>query len=122
MGYEIYRVGKRWAGYGVPAICEHPGCEEKIDRGFSFACGGEPNSERGCDRYFCLKHLYYHTFNVNGERQTTTVCKRCHTYKPPFPYKPETKEWAKHLLTDPSWKEWRNNHKEEVFHLTTVVK
>jgi len=66
MGYQIYKVGKRWGGYGVPTICEHPGCNEKIDRGYSHACGGEPFSERGCDRYFCSKHLAHHCFNVGG--------------------------------------------------------
>lgn len=40
---------KRDVGYGVPAICDHPGCNEKIDRGLAFVCGGEPmGGEKGC--------------------------------------------------------------------------
>jgi len=36
MGYQIYQVGKRWGGYGVPAVCEHPDCDKEIDRGGVF--------------------------------------------------------------------------------------
>ena len=115
MGYEIYKLGRGWCGYGVPSYCEHPGCNEEIDRGFGCACGGEPNSEHGCDRYFCGKHLFYHNFNTgNGERELATVCERCDKRKPPFPYKPEHPTWIKHILTDKTWAEWRKNNPEEV--------
>lgn len=114
MGYSIYRVGQRWGGYGVPAVCEHPKCNEEIDRGFPYACGGEPFSEHGCDRYFCGNHLVYHCFNAGGRRECVQVCERCDKRKSPFPYKPETKEWLNHLLTDDSWEEWRNKNPEEV--------
>ena len=125
MGYQIYKVGKRWGGYGVPAICEHPDCKEKIDRGVSYACGGEPFSERGCDRYFCGKHLYYVSFNDDGEAckhtlidcdcdDTVQLCDRCKKGESPFDYKPEVKKWVKHLLTDESWAEWRKENPEEV--------
>ena len=63
MGYEIYKVGQRWGGYGVPAICEHPDCDEEINRGMACACGGEPFSDYGCDMYFCGKHKTYEYFN-----------------------------------------------------------
>ena len=33
MGYELYENGPRFAGYGVPAWCEHPNCANEIDRG-----------------------------------------------------------------------------------------
>ena len=33
---------KRDIGYGVPSICDHPGCTARIDRGLSYVCGGEP--------------------------------------------------------------------------------
>ena len=29
-------------GYGVPAICDFPGCGEEIDRGLGYVCGGGP--------------------------------------------------------------------------------
>ena len=118
MGYQVYRVGKRWGGYGVPAICEHPDCDEEIDRGVSYACGGEPFSERGCDMYFCSKHLIYHNFNVGGGREIREVCERCDKYRPQFPYKPEHPDWIKHLLTDKSWAEWRKENPDEVKALT----
>jgi len=117
MGYQIYMVGKRWGGYGVPAICEHPDCTKEIDRGMSFACGGEPFSEFGCDRYFCGDHLTYHCFNTGGGRTCVEVCKRCDKRKPAFPYKPEHPDWIKHLLKDPSWAEWRKNNPKKVAEL-----
>jgi len=117
MGYQIYKVGPRWGGYGVPAICEYPGCNEEIDRGFSYACGGEPSSEYGCDLYFCEKHLEYHQFNTGGGRECVQVCERCARRKQSFPYKPEHPDWIKHLLTDKSWAEWRRNNPEEVKNL-----
>ena len=124
MGYEIYKVGKRWGGYGVPAICEYPGCNEKINRGIPFACGGEPFSEHGCDRYFCSKHLEYHYINENGEKcqheeddcdcECVELCERCANGEPEFDYKPERPDWIKHLLIHESWKEWRKKNPEEV--------
>ena len=45
-------------GYGVPATCDHPECNEKIDRGLSFICGAEPyGGKKGCGLYFCHAHL-----------------------------------------------------------------
>jgi len=123
MGYQLYKVGHRWGGYGVPAICEHPDCNEKIDRGMGCACGGEPYSEYGCDRYFCGKHLESHCFNTGfGERVCIQVCERCAKRRSPFPYKPETKEWIKHLLNDKSWDIWRKENKEEVKKVSMSLK
>jgi hypothetical protein len=125
MGYQIYMVGRRWGGYGVPTFCEHPGCNEEIDRGMSFACGGEPFSELGCDRYFCSNHLYTTGFRRDGsdkrcdhERKCkcdfVDVCERCRDGKESFPYKPEHPDWVKHLLKHPSWRDWREENPEEV--------
>jgi len=124
MGYQVYRVGPRFGGYGVPAICEHPDCKSEIDRGVSFACGGEPFSEHGCDRYFCDKHLNYEYWNYKTgnwcrhkndcECEMVKVCERCRKNKESFPYKPETKEWMKFQLKDPSWKEWREEMPDTV--------
>lgn len=61
MGYGHYKLSSgKEAGYGVSAICEHPGCDAEIDRGMSYACGGEPGEQGGwsCEGYFCPKHLY----------------------------------------------------------------
>lgn len=95
IGYD-----ENWArdiGYGVPAICDHPKCSEKIDRGLSYVCGGEPyGGEKGCGLFFCPEHL-----TASG------VCRRCATKKKPFEPKPDTPEWINHKATDPSWAEWR---------------
>ena len=43
MGYGCYTSSSgRDQGYGVPAKCDHPGCDEDIDRGIAFACGDDP--------------------------------------------------------------------------------
>ncbi len=129
MGYQVYKVGKRWGGYGVPAVCEYPTCSEEIDRGMAYACGGEPFSELGCDRYFCGKHKDYKHWNRDKgiwcrhrndcECELVELCERCAKGKAPFPYKPETKEWVEFLLKDESWAEWRNKNPEEVKSLIT---
>lgn len=59
-------------GYYTQAVCDHPGCNEEIDRGLAYACGGmhgehhmlgEPEELDGCyiscENYFCSKHLYF---------------------------------------------------------------
>ncbi len=129
MGYQIYQVGKRWGGYGVPTICEQPSCTKRIDRGISFACGNEPFSEWGCDLYFCEKHRHYtcvlfledsehDCYENENDCEFVMLCNRCKKGKEQFDYKPEKKEWVKHLLTDESWEEWRNNNPLEVEELT----
>jgi hypothetical protein len=93
---------ERWQrdiGYGVPAICDHPGCGAEIDRGLSYVCGGEPyGGEEGCGLYFCEKHLFGHF-----------VCERCRDKKEPFEPTPDTSEWIHHKTTDPSWEKWRKS-------------
>jgi len=45
-------------GYAFPATCDHPGCDTKIDRGLSYACGNmHGNTNFGCEGYFCTEHL-----------------------------------------------------------------
>jgi len=133
MGYAIYKVGKRWGGYDVPARCEFPRCGKYIDRGISYACGGEPFSEMGCDRYFCHKHKRYTRFDENGERckheeeekcecEYVELCERCRDGKPEFPYKPELKRWLKHILTDESWQDWRDENEDEVENYKQIIK
>lgn len=122
MGYQVYAVGKRFGGYCVPAVCEQPECNKEIDRGVSYACGDEPFSEFGCDLYFCEEHINDVYFN-GDERcmseedcdcEMIRLCDRCKDNKTPFPYKPETKEWMKHLLKDKSWKKWRKENPDTV--------
>lgn len=131
MGYQVYKVGHRWGGYGVPSYCEFPECNEEIDRGMSYACGGEPFSETGCDRYFCSKHKAYECWKRDGseekcdheskcECECFEVCLRCANGNQPFPYKPEHPTWVRHLLKDKSWATWRKENPEEVAELKTL--
>lgn len=131
MGYQVYEVGKRWGGYGVPAYCEHPDCTRAdIDRGMSFACGGEPFSERGCDRYFCSEHRHFSGFDMEGapckheddcKCEFVEVCERCAKGEDPFDYKPEHPTWVKHLLKDKSWAKWRKENPEKVKELKKQI-
>jgi hypothetical protein len=99
-------------GYGVPATCDHPDCNEKIDRGLSYVCGGEPyGGEHGCGLYFCGNHLTY----AGARRDYKPLCSRCHTgKKKTFDAKPDVREWIEHKLTDSTWQEWRDENSAEV--------
>lgn len=89
-------------GYGVPAWCDHPGCNEKIDRGLSYVCGDAPyGGEDGCGLYFCGAH--------HGQ-----LCERCNNGEEPFDPKPEHPEWIRHKLKSKSWAQWRNENPAQV--------
>jgi hypothetical protein len=96
---------KRWQrdiGYGVPCPCDHPNCQEQIDRGLSYVCGGAPyGGERGCGLYFCEGHRIMHA-------RLPMLCERCSKRKKPFTPKPDCVEWVHHKMTDPSWQAWRD--------------
>jgi len=105
MGWSIGFDGnwKRDIGYAVPAICDHPGCENEIDRGISHVCGGAAyGGDDGCGLYFCSDHLY------------PIKCEQCIDDKEPFDSKPDIKVWIEHKLTHDSWKEWRDENPDEV--------
>ena len=105
MGWAVgfdENLKRRDIGYGVPSICDHPRCQERIGRGLSYVCGGEPyGGNRGCGLYFCEEHL-------GGVEQ---MCSRCRNRKPPFTPKPDTEEWTHHKETDDSWAAWRAEQK-----------
>jgi hypothetical protein len=99
---------RRDIGYGVPAVCDHPRCNERIDRGLAYVCRDqEPRGGDGCGLYFCPRHL-----GVDG-------CPRCRNRKPPYAAKPDTQEWERHKLTDDSWALWRAENPYEVIRLKT---
>lgn len=51
-------INGRPIGYAHRAKCDWPGCENDIDRGLDYACGGmHGESEYACEKYFCHKHL-----------------------------------------------------------------
>lgn len=87
MGYGYYTRTidglERHLGYGVKALCDHPDCNEEIDRGLGYLCGEDPGdgSENGCGRYFCGKHLW-----LGGGVQQ---CQRCVDGLGPWPMKPD---------------------------------
>ena len=88
---------KRDVGYGVPALCDEPGCNEKIDRGLgSVCCDSKPfGGDKGCGLFFCGSHLFQ-------------KCKARHwRYKPT----PDSQEWINHKATHSSWQEWRDQQK-----------
>lgn len=103
MGWSI-GFDEHWQrdiGYGVPAICDHPGCGEVIDRGLAHVCGGEPyGGERGCGLYFCAKHL------LMSER-LPQLCQRCKDRRKPFAPTPDLPSWRLHKLSHWSWRQWR---------------
>jgi hypothetical protein len=115
MGWSL-GFDDRWnrdIGYGVPATCDHPGCNEKIDRGLAYVCGGEPfGGGHGCGLYFCGNHLWHR--HPRGEDRFYQNCRRCMTYKPPFKPKPDHPEWAEWKLADDSWQKWRDENPDEV--------
>jgi hypothetical protein len=113
MGYAVYEdcdalnAGVvRWAGYGVPAVCDHPGCSKEINRGLDYKCerryveddDGDEIEVEGCGLYFCVDH-------------SEGACPDVHdTYAP----KPDTAEWERWMLTDESWATWRQENPELV--------
>lgn len=109
IGYDD--TWKRDIGYGVPAYCDHPDCNEEIDRGLSYVCcdmrphGGE----KGCGLYFCSKH-------TRGDHK----CERCVKRRKPFAAKPDHPDWIAWKLTDESWQEWRDTNPQEVTRLRTA--
>ena len=105
---------ERFHRYGVPAVCEHPGCSEEIDRGVTYACG-DASLGVGCGLFFCDEHLFMAGLNeegaivnwLEGER-TVQLCDRCLNGEEPYPTKPDIPEWRHHQATDPSWAHWRD--------------
>jgi hypothetical protein len=109
MGYGVYFREGRWAGYGVPAVCDKPDCTTEIDRGLAYICGEEPGSEKGCGLFFCSNHLYFGLADNDPQ-----MCERCCNEEPPYEPKADTAEWTTHMLTDDSWQQWRDENPEQV--------
>lgn len=96
-------------GYGVPALCDHPKCTARIDRGLAYVCcGQEPyGGDKGCGLFFCYEHQRY-----DGK------CPRCVKSKPAYRnIKPDVREWIEHKLNDPSWAKWRKDNPVDVHRL-----
>lgn len=108
VGYDY--SWKRDVGYGVPAECDKPDCNLKIDRGLSFVCGSDPmGGDFGCGLYFCPGHLSLR--KPHGSSKVIALCPRCMRYKLPYEPKPDLQEWTDWKMTDESWAEWRKTKK-----------
>ena len=115
MGYGVYweNAHQRFAGYGVPCLCEHPGCSKEINRGLGCLCGDAPGGgETGCGLYFCGEHLY----------AAPQQCERCYQKRKPFAAKPDTKEWTRHMMRDKTWKQWRDENPRKVAQMKKQMK
>jgi hypothetical protein len=102
---------RRDIGYGVPAVCDHPKCDKRIDRGLAYVCGGEPyGGEKGCGLHFCGEHLSF----AHGPQR----CPKCNRYdKTPYRPKPDMKGWSLWKLRHESWQTWRDENPGEVAEL-----
>ena len=118
MGWSIGEHNGRDIGYGVPAICDHPGCGVEIDRGLSYVCGGQPyGGDHGCGLFFCPKHQR----SAGRSRDYSPLCSRCYSGKSSFEPTPDTAEWVKWKLTDESWQQWRDENPRAVAELTATL-
>lgn len=98
---------QRHIGYGVPATCDHPDCRAHINRGLDYACGGGIVGEvDNCGLFFCPDHLQAD----DTVESIAWVCEQCAQGLAPFDPSPDTPEWARHVLTDDSWGEWRDQY------------
>ena len=63
-------------GYAFEATCDHPGCDTKINRGLSYACGNmHGNTDWGCENYFCPEHLM-----LVDKDHDSQLCFACHDH------------------------------------------
>lgn len=99
---------KRDVGYGVPAYCDHPECNEVIHRGLAYVCGGDIfGGERGCGLFFCGRHMTCSAFGPQ-------LCDRCARRRKPFDAKQDHPDWINWKLTDESWQQWRDENPDLV--------
>lgn len=76
MGWGYGIVQDKEVGYTVEAVCEHEGCDCKIDRGLSYACGGMGGEdEYSCNGFFCEKHKA--NWVLTDYNETLSVCDSC---------------------------------------------
>lgn len=70
-------VNGRPIGYLYESTCDHPGCNKKIYRGLSYACGGmHGEDEFSCEKYFCEDHLPWCVLTEDGSY--VNICLECY--------------------------------------------
>ncbi len=63
-------------GYVFEAICDHPGCNKKIDRGLSYVCGDmHGEDEYSCEKYFCYDHRQHCL--IREDNSLIVICDEC---------------------------------------------
>lgn len=128
MGYSVYEDRraasdsgvKRWAGYGVPALCDYPGCSESINRGLGSRCDSwhewkylrdgveveyteywddevEIVHSEGCNMFFCAEH----SDHPEHDKANSVP-------------KADSDEWLSFMFTDESWSRWREEYPSEL--------
>lgn len=109
MSWAVGEFNGRDIGYGVPSLCDHPGCGKEIDRGLAYVCGSEPyGGEHGCGLFFCDAHLRHaERRSTDGALNWPNLCHRCRRREPAYDPTPDVEEWIQHKATDPSWAKWR---------------
>lgn len=85
-GYDS--TWKRDIGYGVPAMCDHPGCGKRINRGLGYVCANDvPYGGDGCGLFFCDEHKY------PSDTKDGRFCQRCCEGGDPFTPTPDVLKW-----------------------------
>lgn len=131
MGYSIgyCKTHKRDIGYGVPAPCDHPECNEIIDRGMGYACCEGFNHSANCKGYFCEEHRWNYVLQDELEHMSPEELEalglsadaqaldedsgiiRCrHTIQP----HKEAVVWLEYILNDESWEKFRTKFPERM--------
>ena len=69
----------RAIGYSRSSTCEHEDCNEKINLGLAYCCGGLDgvNGLMGCGHYFCYEHLFFSASMDPGPLWRGNRCKVC---------------------------------------------
>ena len=131
MGWSMGHCGehKRDIGYGVPAPCDHPECNEIIDRGLAYRCCENIHHDASCKGYFCEEHRQNYVYQdeladmspeelkvlgIDSNEEVAQdddgiICCR-HTIQP----HKEAVVWLEHILNDESWEVWRTKHPERI--------
>ncbi len=92
MGYSLgQNYAGRDIGYGVPALCDAPGCNVEIDRGMDWQCDRTTIS---CAHFFCSKHRHTHSCREFNRGKLTP--------------KPDIPKWVWWKMTAPSWQKYRD--------------
>ncbi|MFC7344596.1 hypothetical protein [Saccharopolyspora griseoalba] len=95
---------RRFRGYGVPAYCDAVGCGAEITRGMGDVCECSTHEDDDpIDQvlFVCGVHTCADVDETRLPRE--------HTH------------WVRHLLTDASWSEWRDDNPHEVAELRALA-